>query len=128
MAKVFNSVLFSQSIRERRADRSLRDVVPEIRGISVSTLSRIENGHKPDVDTFVAACEWMNASLDSFLAEEGEPKTGLSQSIGMAISLEEEQELLKYLRFLRFEKEEAPVEVKMVYPSLSLGPFGQIID
>lgn len=47
------------SIKEKRGDRGLREVANEI-GISHATLSRIENGKLPDIETFKKICEWLN--------------------------------------------------------------------
>jgi len=35
-------------------------------GISHSTLSRIENGNLPDVETFFRLCKWMKRSSEDF--------------------------------------------------------------
>lgn len=43
---------------EERGDRGVREVAQEI-GISPATLSRIENGHVPDLQTFKRICDWL---------------------------------------------------------------------
>ena len=45
----------------------LRDTVQEIGGISPSTLSRIEQGHVPDVETFIKVCQWLEEPTETFV-------------------------------------------------------------
>lgn len=51
----------SAILRERRGHRGLREVAKEI-GTSTPTLSRVENGKMPDLDTFGKLCRW--AAID----------------------------------------------------------------
>src|SRR5438552_12957068 len=43
---------------EKRGDRGIREVAAEI-GISAATLSRVERGHLPDLETFKKICKWL---------------------------------------------------------------------
>lgn len=45
--------------RERRGANGLRETAAEI-GVSAATLSRIERGHMPDLDTFGKLCRWLD--------------------------------------------------------------------
>lgn len=45
-------------LKERRGDRGVREVSKEM-GISPATLSRIERGRVPDLDTFSKLCKWL---------------------------------------------------------------------
>lgn len=45
-------------VREKRGTRGVREVAQEI-GISSATLSRVENGRLPDLDTFSKICRWL---------------------------------------------------------------------
>ena len=56
----------SKMIKSKRGDRGLREVAKEIGGVSVSTLSRVENGNLPDIDTYVQLCNWLEVSIDFF--------------------------------------------------------------
>jgi len=47
------------AIKARRGHRSLREVAEEI-GVSASTLSRIENGSVPELDSYVKISAWLN--------------------------------------------------------------------
>ena len=49
----------AQRIQENRAGMGIRAAAKEV-GVSPATLSRIENGHVPDLDTFGKICRWLN--------------------------------------------------------------------
>ena len=55
-----------ESLREKRGPRGIRLVADEI-GISTATLSRIENGHLPDLETFRRVCGWLGADPSTVL-------------------------------------------------------------
>ena len=48
----------AELVRFKRGNQGLREIA-EISGISLSTLSRIENEKTPDMDTFIALCNWL---------------------------------------------------------------------
>ncbi|MBE2287483.1 MAG: helix-turn-helix transcriptional regulator [Prosthecobacter sp.] len=53
-------------ISKKRNGRPLREVAAEIGGVSAPTLSRIENGNVPDLETFMKLCRWLNVSPEDF--------------------------------------------------------------
>ena len=53
-------------LKTKRAGRGLRTVADEIGGVSASTLSRIEQGNVPDLETFMRICQWLGVSADEF--------------------------------------------------------------
>jgi len=55
-----------QTLRAQRGPRGIRAVAEEI-GISTATLSRIENGHLPDLGTFKLICGWLGADPSALL-------------------------------------------------------------
>lgn len=64
----FNVVLFSVTLRKRIGDMSLRDVAAAA-GVSVSTVSRLQNGGLPDIETFATMCIWMGVHPGTFFSE-----------------------------------------------------------
>ncbi len=46
------------NLQQKRGDKGIREVAKEI-GTSPTTLSRVENGHIPDLQTFTKICTWM---------------------------------------------------------------------
>ena len=53
-------------LKVKRAGRGLRQAAEEIGGVSASTLSRIEQGNVPDLETFMRICKWLGVSADEF--------------------------------------------------------------
>lgn len=57
---------FGEMVASRRGTLGVRAAAKEI-GISPATLSRIENGHVPDLVTFAAVCRWLGEDPADFL-------------------------------------------------------------
>lgn len=55
-------------VRERRGQRTLREVAHEI-DIGPATLLRVETGRVPDVDTFGKICRWLEVDPGVFLGK-----------------------------------------------------------
>ena len=49
----------AKRIQERRAGKGIRAAAQEV-GVSSATLSRVENGGVPDLETFVKICRWLD--------------------------------------------------------------------
>jgi len=67
MTSTLNHELLAGMVKRRRAGRGLRAISEEIGGVSPATLSRIEQGKVPDVDTFVKICQWLGVPTDTFI-------------------------------------------------------------
>lgn len=50
----------------KRASRGVRAAAADV-GISSATLSRVENGHMPDLETFAKICKWLGKDPREFL-------------------------------------------------------------
>ena len=64
----FDVARLSLEVRRHRRlaiHRSLRTVAVDA-NVSAATLSRIERGHAPDIETYFRLCEWMGMSADYF--------------------------------------------------------------
>jgi transcriptional regulator with XRE-family HTH domain len=55
----------SEMIKSKRGEQGLREVAKQT-GVSVSTLSRVENGNLPDIDSYMKLCKWLEVSIDFF--------------------------------------------------------------
>ena len=66
MASYFDTKIFADLVRAKRGRRGLRQM-QSITGVSASTLSRIENGSVPDIDTFLAVCDWLEIPPGEFI-------------------------------------------------------------
>lgn len=53
-------------LRSKRGNKGLRSIAQEVGNITAPTLSRIERGNLPDVDTFFKLCKWLDVSPDFF--------------------------------------------------------------
>jgi len=54
-------------VRAKRGRLGLRAASDQIGGVSASTLSRIEQGKVPDLDTFLRICEWLGSNPDELV-------------------------------------------------------------
>lgn len=66
MNTTFDSRFFAAILRTRRGEQSLRDVATET-GVSIATLSRIENGETPDMEIFLVLSSWTRWPTSAFL-------------------------------------------------------------
>jgi transcriptional regulator with XRE-family HTH domain len=63
-----------EAVRAKRGSDGVRAAAASI-GVSPATLSRIENGHLPDLETFRRLCEWLDANPGSILGVEPTPES-----------------------------------------------------
>jgi transcriptional regulator with XRE-family HTH domain len=96
MQSTLNTELLSGMLKSKRADKGLRAISEEIGGVSAATLSRIEQGKIPDVDTFIRICKWLDVSTDTFIIKES-PK---------AVSISTKDQVIAHLRSERTLKKE----------------------
>ena len=66
-------------LRAKRAHRGLREIADQIEGVSASTLSRLEQGNLPDLETFMRLCNWLGVSADDFKVKAGKNRSGKSE-------------------------------------------------
>jgi transcriptional regulator with XRE-family HTH domain len=66
----------AQRIQERRAGKGVREAAKEV-GVSPATLSRVENGHIPDLETYRKICLWLDEDPAVYLGFKPE-NTGTS--------------------------------------------------
>lgn len=70
MTSRFDTRLFAASMRAQRGQRSLREVALEIGTVSPSTLSRLERGAVPDIETFLRLCDWLQQPTRAFIQSD----------------------------------------------------------
>lgn len=75
MASYLDMSAFTAMLKAKRASNSLREAAKEIGEISASTLSRIENGKVPDMESYLRLCDWIGADPDQFLKRAKEEET-----------------------------------------------------
>jgi transcriptional regulator with XRE-family HTH domain len=73
MSSTLNNDLLAGMVKNKRGDKGLRTVAEEI-NVSSATLSRIEQGKIPDVETFIKICNWLGVSTDTFITGNSKKK------------------------------------------------------
>lgn len=62
-------------ILEKRGRKGVRAAADEV-GISPATLSRVENGHLPDLETFAKICRWLEVDPARFFGMQPSKTSG----------------------------------------------------
>lgn len=62
-------------VRNKRANKGLREAARELGNVRPSTISQVENGKTPDMDTFLALCNWLGVSPSELIDEIKDPPT-----------------------------------------------------
>ncbi|HAO09291.1 MAG TPA: XRE family transcriptional regulator [Chryseobacterium sp.] len=94
MESTLNTELLAGMLKNKRADKGLRTVAQEIGGVSFATLSRLEQGKVPDVDTFIRICKWLDVTTDTFIIGDSKKKS-ISTKEQVVAHLRAERELSK---------------------------------
>lgn len=106
MATTLNSSLLAGMIKEKRGKRVLREISIEIGGVSPATLSRVEQGKVPDVDTFIKLCKWLETSSDTFIINHSSSDSKSNKDFIIA--------------HLRAERELEPTTVQMLLKMIDM--------
>lgn len=93
MPSTLNTEMLASAIKTKRGKKGLRDTAAEIGDISPATLSRIEQGNLPDVETFIKLCKWLNVSTDTFVQGNKSAKKELSEKEKIVFQLRSSKEL-----------------------------------
>jgi transcriptional regulator with XRE-family HTH domain len=67
-----------QLISEKRGQQGIRAAAREI-GISPATLSRVENGHLPDLENFQKICRWLGVEMSSIAGAPASTAQGIAR-------------------------------------------------
>lgn len=82
-AKLETSKL-AEMLKKKRGSRGLREVAKEISNkageISPSTLSRVEQGNLPDIESYITICKWLEVPT-SFFTEDNNQEYSPQQQI-----------------------------------------------
>lgn len=114
-------------LKAKRGRRGLRDIASEIGDVSASTLSRVELGKVPDLDTFVRICKWLAVQPDQFFPSLSPREAGASQTVIPEMSTPE-----IITAHLRADRELAPetadalaTMIRLAYNAVSRGELGK---
>lgn len=72
MESTLNTELLAGMVKSKRGTKGLRTIAVEIGNVSAPTLSRIEQGKVPDVDTFIKICRWLDISTETFILQSSD--------------------------------------------------------
>ena len=64
-----NALFAALDAKRQSRDLSWRQLAKEV-GVSPSTMTRLANGQRPDVDAFAALVRWLGQPADSFLVTD----------------------------------------------------------
>lgn len=93
MESTLNTELFASAIKSKRGKNGLRDTAEQIGNVSAATLSRIEQGNLPDIETFIRICKWLGVPTDTFISGRKSPLAELSEKDRIAYQLRSSREL-----------------------------------
>lgn len=65
-------------ISEKRGEQGVRAAAKEI-GISPATLSRVENGHLPDLENYQKICRWLGIEISAVAGAPAPSQPGLAR-------------------------------------------------
>lgn len=65
----FDRSRFAAYVKTKRGPEGLREAARQINGVSLSTLSRLENGHTVDLQTVLHICDWLGVPVTEFISE-----------------------------------------------------------
>ncbi|MDJ0579330.1 helix-turn-helix domain-containing protein [Crocosphaera sp.] len=92
MKSHLNAEKLANLVRSKRGTRGLRETAKDIGNVSPSTISRIEKGKTPDMETFLALCEWLEVS-PAELIQNTEEEQDLDTPEAIAIQLRADKNL-----------------------------------
>ena len=92
MKNNLNADKLATLVRSKRGNRGLRETAKEIGKVSPSTISRVENGKTPDMETFLALCDWLEVP-PAELINSTEEKNGSDSPEAIAIQLRADKNL-----------------------------------
>ena len=93
MKSTLNTELLASMIKSKRGKKGLRDTATEIGNISSATLSRVEQGNLPDVETFIRLCNWLGVSTETFVTGAQIDSSELSEKDKIVYQLRSSQVL-----------------------------------
>jgi transcriptional regulator with XRE-family HTH domain len=96
MASSIDSQKLASMVKSKRGKLGLRVAAKEIQ-ISAPTLSRIEKGQLPDIETYMKICKWLQVSSDFFMESKTEDSTRLKVTASLRADKTLPQETLNAL-------------------------------
>ena len=81
MSSYLDTKTFANLVRTKRGNTGLREVA-QATGVSASTISRVEREKTPDIETFLALCDWLEVPFEELIkSKEDKPEQDNCQYI-----------------------------------------------
>ena len=88
-----NTAILAERIRSKRGNTSLRETAAQIGGISIATLSRMEQGRETNTANFHKVCDWLEISPEVFRTSSNEEVPEVDHKEEILYHLRADQEL-----------------------------------
>ncbi|MDJ1177248.1 helix-turn-helix transcriptional regulator [Roseofilum sp. BLCC_M91] len=88
MGSSLNMSRLATLVRTKRGSKGLRETAREIGKVSPSTLSRVENGKMPDMETFLLLCDWLQVPPAELIENSEEPQASRDMDASEAIAIQ----------------------------------------
>lgn len=93
MGSYLDTERLANLVRNKRGSRGLRETAKEISNVSPSTISRVENGKTPDMETFLALCDWLEIPAAELIKNTEEEEATLDTPETITIQLRADKNL-----------------------------------
>ena len=92
MSNELDTQKLASAIKSKRGSSGLRITAGDI-GTSASTLSRVEQGNLPDIETYIRICKWLEVSTDYFATNTEENSLRSDEAEDIVVHLRASQTL-----------------------------------
>lgn len=95
MAHEIDTATLAAALRDRRKQLGIgvRAAADQVEGVSSSTLSRVEKGNLPDLDTYLRLCRWLGRPPAFFALDPVEERAGASLPDDLIVQLRADRTL-----------------------------------
>ena len=95
MAHEIDTATLAAALRDRRKQLGIgvRAAADQVEGVSSSTLSRVEKGNLPDLDTYLRLCRWLGRPPAFFALDPVEEREGASLPDDLIVQLRADRTL-----------------------------------
>ena len=85
MGSYLDTQRLANLVRSKRGSRGLRETATEIGNVSPSTISRVENGKTPDMETFLSLCDWLEIPPAELIKNTEEEQLDTPEAISIQL-------------------------------------------
>ncbi len=93
-----NTMKLREAVINKRGTRTMREVIDEIPGVSLTTLSRVENGIRPNLNSFLNLCTWLGCHPCEFIETDSADASNTLLRLRASATLGTDAEMAQALR------------------------------